>query len=149
MAKQAGTMVGTVIAPNEIRRLRDYCDKEGMTVSSAVRDAVTFYLNAQEGETVSQTERALEQRMRALENRTATLLAKMGRAVAQNMYFTMAPFIAGGLPEKPLSQKAMDAMWQKASQFAGMWMKRARTEDESELIKQQFNHGNDDIEVEG
>lgn len=155
MVERTWTVVSANVSSKEKQRLMGYCRQSDVTASTVLREALTFYLNAKESEQGMPLERELDEKMRAMramENRMATLLAKMGRAVAQNMYFTMSPFIFGGWPREAVSQETMDDMWHRASQFAGMWMKQARTEDEGALIKAQLRDGSsaedDEVQIE-
>lgn len=68
----------------------------------------------------------VEEEMLRMENRIAALLARLTRSSAQTLYFTMLPYMHGAPPAEPLSQKAVDHLWNQSRQFASTWLKRAQ-----------------------
>jgi len=118
--------VSVALSLDDRVRLEKFSHALGLTPSELVRQAVKDMLLMLENpvEKVTEEQSILAHRMEKLENRMAALLARVGRATAQTLYFTALPYRHGGLPEEPLTPKAMNHLWGQSGQFAGEWLKQ-------------------------
>jgi len=109
-------------------RLEKYAHALGLTPSELVRQAVKemFLELERPSGAIKQEESILAYRVQKFENRMAALLAKVGRATAQTLYFTALPYRHGGLPRDPLTEKAMNHLWGQSGQFASDWLKKSK-----------------------
>jgi len=100
------------------------------TFASEVREAIVFYLEnySRDKDIVWQT--PLERRMQKLENRLAGLMAKLVRVSGQSLWFSTLPYTKGGLPNKPLPDKAFQILWDQSRAFAANWLKKAQVDEE-------------------
>ena len=109
-------------------RLEKFAHALGLTPSELVRQAVKemFLELERPSKAIKQEESILAHRIEKFENRMAALLAKVGRATAQTLYFSALPYRHGGLPKEALTPKAMNHLWQQSGQFAGEWLKKSK-----------------------
>jgi hypothetical protein len=120
--------VSVALSLDDRVRVEKFAHALGLTPSELVRQAVREMLIELErpSDQVRVEEQLLTQRMEKFENRVAALLAKVGRAAAQNLYFTALPYRHGGLPKEPLTHKALNHLWDQSGQFAGEWLKKTK-----------------------
>ena len=92
--------------------------------------AVEFYLQNIEVLKNAEWQSPVEKRLEKMENRLAGLMAKLVRVAAQALYFSTLPYTKGGLPTKPLPDKAFQVLWDQSRAFAANWLKKARMDEE-------------------
>ena len=56
-------------------------------------------------------------------------MAKLVRVCGQSLWFSTLPYTKGGLPNKPLPQKAFQILWDNSRQFAAEWLKKAKLDE--------------------
>lgn len=135
MARAKQVKITVVLTPADKVKLFEYAQAANKTPSAVARDALRFFLENKDRLEAAEWEGLLERRVRRMEDRLAGLMAKLARASAQNLYFTMTPFIKGGWPEEALPPGAFKQIWAESRQFAADWLKKVRNQEipESEV----------------
>ena len=134
MARQARAenrmKVTLSLSPLALAKLQELARTNKRPPAVEAKAAVEFYLENIETLQNVEWQSPIERRMEKMENRLAGLMAKLVRVAAQDFYFTTLPYTKGGLPTKPLPQKAFDMLWNQSRAFAANWLKKARSDEE-------------------
>jgi hypothetical protein len=99
------------------------------SLSAEGKAAIEFYLQNLEVLKNAEWQSPIERRMEKMENRLAGLMAKLVRVAAQALYFSTLPYTKGGLPNKPLPDKAFQMLWDQSRAFAANWLKKAQADE--------------------
>ncbi len=106
-------------------RLATIAKANKTTVSALAAEAIeAFVENHEQERQLALT--PVERELLRMEERIASLLARLTRSSAQTLYFTMLPYMHGAPPAEPLSQKGVDHLWKQSRQFASTWLARAQ-----------------------
>lgn len=122
--------VTVALPPLHMSKLTELAAINRRSLSAEGKEAIVFYLQNLELMKNAEWQSPIERRMEKMENRLAGLMAKLVRVAAQDLYFSTLPFTKGGLPTKPLPDKAFQLLWDQSRAFAANWLKKARVDEE-------------------
>jgi hypothetical protein len=122
--------VSTVISAQEGASLDYLVRAKKKTKGALVRDAIRHYIKYHKRLETNGMESVVEERIRKAEDHLSSLIAKLVLVSGQNLYYSLVPYMKGGLPSRPLTKESYGKIWNQSEQFAVDVLKQTRRREE-------------------